>query len=133
MKKTNTNLQYFEMMLNGYYGNTDDTDGLVKWVAAPSQRAIRLFIQKNDLQDIVQNGPHDMNEHHLSFDEGLDLIINERGDVIRWRKGLNVNWRRTWGEEAWPEKFNEDAYSTAEVALKTHKRLCKRYGRRRSR
>ena len=133
MQTTTTGLQCFDITLNGFYGGTDDTDDLVKWVAAPSEEAVRLFIQKHDLENIVQSGPTDMGDHRPGFDDGLDLLVNERGDVIRWRKGLNINWRRTWSEEAWPEKFDEGAYDSIDAADKAHKRMCKRHGRRRRR
>lgn len=129
-----TMLRSYEITLNGFYGGTSDTDDLVKWIAAPSDDAIRAFIQKHGLRSHVQGGPEYMEGRDGStFDDGIDLIVGPKGDVERWSRSLNMNWRRKWTEEAWPEPFNEDNYDSIDAADKAHRKLCKRFGRRRKR
>lgn len=133
LSETTTELRSYEITLKGYYGGTDDTDALVKWVLAPSDQAIRSFMQKHDMAAIVQDGPDYIEGEALDFNDGIDLVIDRRGNVERWSKRLNLNWRRTWANEAWPEAFNEDSYNSVSEAEKEHRKLCKRFGRRRIR
>lgn len=144
-----TMLRCYEITLNGYYGGTDKTDALVKWVAAPSDEAIAAFVRKYDLGAIIQDGPHYMQGRDYDgveelFAEGVDLLIDHNGSVVRWCKQLNLRWAQTWANEAWPQPFVEEValaenravpefadLEDATIVSRVHKRLAKKHGYRR--
>lgn len=93
----------FQLLLEGFCEDTDETDHLVKWIKAPSQFAVELFMQAQGLAGVIEETPFDANEDGafpVGFGDGLDVEINESGEVMRTDNEIDVT---TWKEQHnWP-------------------------------
>lgn len=94
----------FEVTLRGYYGGTDETDHLVKWIRANSMEALTLWFSKvgvtHLVESIVEMGPesdyYTPGELDVIVEPGYFQAFNStvgswRGDVER---ALAVDFRR---------------------------------------
>ncbi len=68
----------FLLTLAGYDGGTDTTDHLIKWVKAPSRAALDAYIAA--MGYTLQGQPEIiLPEADLSFEDGVDVILDEKG------------------------------------------------------
>jgi hypothetical protein len=86
-------MKVFELTLPGFDG-TSDTDGCVKWIKAPGLIVVADFLGKHGVVGELQGiDPPD----ELGLKEGIDLILDEDGDVVDEAVGGAVS---TWRESA---------------------------------
>lgn len=89
----------YQLLLDGFDENTDETDHLVKWISAPSMFAVELFLQNQGLSGAIEETPFvtdEDGEYPVSFGDGLDIEIDEFGEVIRTDNEIDVT---TWKEQ----------------------------------
>ena len=67
------NLAVFEFVLKGYDGSTDETDNLIKWVAAESEGVAKIAMKRLGFDYTEVNFCESLTEK----DAGIDLIVRE--------------------------------------------------------
>lgn len=79
----------YEITMKGYDSSTSDTDDLIKWVLAPHERAVRSFLkhQKWPCQEVQR-----MSNQLRNFDDGVDLVLNSKGEVIALSPDFNLDF-----------------------------------------
>lgn len=72
----------FELELAGFDGDTDETDHLIKWISAPSYRAVQRFVERARLP-LTKAGIIEMNNQGtLTRADGIDVILTEDGCML---------------------------------------------------
>lgn len=80
----------FEMTIRGYTrlcdldrGDLADELALVKWVVAPTEEALDLFIDKFKLRQILEELPRKMGavQSHYRLKDGVDIILRDDGSI----------------------------------------------------
>jgi hypothetical protein len=77
-------LRVFQFSLKGWEIDTGN-DHLVKWVKAPSKAAVNKFIAASKLK--VESGIDDDLPSHYDLDDGVDVVIDANGEVVRGEIG----------------------------------------------
>ena len=84
-------MRTFELILDGFDGNADSTDHLVKWVSAESREALDAWIDGNDpLCDCVRTISL-MDQEGLTAEDGVDFVVGS---------GSSVELCREWVRES---------------------------------
>ena len=75
-------MRCFDVTLNGFDGESDETDHLVKWVSAPSYAALQKFITRSNLEGSVLT-MHDMGDLRSKYgpEDGVDVIVGDDGRI----------------------------------------------------
>ncbi len=85
----------YDVTLNGYQSDTDETDHLVKWVMAPKRDVLDKFLHGVEfIQSISEMGKH---ADAYTPDHGVDVILGEEGEVLYSRDGKQT--LSIWGHE----------------------------------
>jgi len=92
-------MKNYEVILTGFDGSTDDTDHLVKWLRAPSLKAVKLFLGDFPLHSL----PTSMNNQgNLGHEDGIDVILDSKGEVVSDDFKLFVD-RKAKVDPAWEQ------------------------------
>lgn len=72
-------MRAYQITLDGYDPENSDTDDRIKWVLAPHNKAVERFLKHQgwkfrDFEQLIKQVK--------DFDEGVDLILNSKGEVI---------------------------------------------------
>ncbi|MBT6048004.1 hypothetical protein HN803_04740 [candidate division WWE3 bacterium] len=74
-------MKNYEVILEGFDGSTSDTDHFVKWLRAPSMKAVKLFL--GDFPLYSEPSLHSI-QTKLGHEDGIDVILNAEGKVVSW-------------------------------------------------
>ena len=76
----------FDVTLNGYDGETDATDHLVKWVKAPNRKVLDRWLEVTGLTPYANDVREMAGRGDLTFEDGVDVELSEKGDaaVATW-------------------------------------------------
>jgi len=78
-------MKNYEVILTGFDANNSDTDHLVKWLRAPSLKAVKLFLGDFPLHS--KPSLHHIQDK-LGFEDGIDVILDREGKVVLWSFNL---------------------------------------------
>lgn len=71
----------FEVVFPGFDGSTDKTDNLIKWVKASAVEHVAAWLIKHYPQKALDCKIVDMESWQLSFADGVDAVLDNKGDV----------------------------------------------------
>lgn len=71
-------MKVYEKLLEGYYGGTDETDHLVKWIASPSEEAATKYCSSHGWV----GEPLTLIDVEPEREAGVDVIVDENGEEI---------------------------------------------------
>jgi hypothetical protein len=99
MVQPETGDRIFQITLRGYRSETDETDHLVKWIAAPNEDAIDRMLIRLGLHTAVAADimpiTHNINR------EDLDFIVDKDGNAVTPRFiGGEHEIAKTWQQES---------------------------------
>ena len=91
-------MRTYELALFGYNASVPATDGLIKWINAPSREAVERFITRNRLHLLLnpEKSVRRMECQVLDMEAGVDLIVEDDGRITD--KSSNF-WHREWAAE----------------------------------
>lgn len=73
----------YQLSLEGWQGDTDETDDLVKWVNAPSRGSLEAFVARQgwrpDASGVDSIGP-------FGIEDGVDYVIDGAGEIVADRR-----------------------------------------------
>lgn len=72
----------YELTLKGYNADTDETDNLIKWVVSPSADALLVFLNRYHVHELLQEAPCLMKGRNMSSLDGVDLVLDDEGNII---------------------------------------------------
>jgi len=75
-------MRTFDVTLKGFDGGTDETDHLVKWVAAQNEETVQEWLDHHNLRPHVDTVT-DMERPNLTFADGVNVMLDDRGDAGR--------------------------------------------------
>lgn len=97
-------MKTYDLTLRGYSEAHNLTDGpdeltsaadvLVKWINAPSLKAVKKFIKKNDLEQYCDE-PYPMISKKEA-DDGVDLVLDNDGYIVEEMFDHDEGWRQKW-------------------------------------
>ena len=67
----------FDVTLNGFDGETDVTDNLVKWVWAKDQAVVERYVELTGLKPHVRTIDPTHEGHELTFSDGINIILQD--------------------------------------------------------
>jgi hypothetical protein len=78
--------EYYPGLTPNYPNTHNDHNVLVKWVAAPNEEAVMLFVERHGLQDSLESvhftGHSGTFQELGEFTDGVDLLIDAEGNVL---------------------------------------------------
>lgn len=82
----------YELIMEGFDGTSDKTDDFIKWVKAPNVETVMAFACSIGLKNYSVEKL--ANQQADTFEDGLDVVINTKLEVVEAAKDVNVkNWK----------------------------------------
>ena len=85
---SNKKLDTYELTLEGFDINTDETDQLVKWINAPTKESLEMFLERVwqpdnfRVMDLLQETPRLLSGRKLKVCDGVDIVLDEEGRIV---------------------------------------------------
>lgn len=85
-------MRAYQITLAGYDPEDSNTDDKIKWVLAPHNKAVECFLKH---QGWKFQGFEQMIKQVKDFDEGVDLVLNSKGEVIALSPDFSLDFLAT--------------------------------------
>lgn len=85
-------MRAYQITLAGYDPEDSDSDDRIKWVLAPHNKAVERFLKH---QAWKIQGFEQMIKQVKDFDDGVDLVLNSKGEVIAVNPDFSLDFLTT--------------------------------------